>query len=65
MGASDERGEEVKERPVFPCDLIGSMYELLGIDPDGKLPNPEGLDVRVTPAAVEGVPAGGRLKEIT
>jgi uncharacterized protein (DUF1501 family) len=64
VGSSDERGEKVKERPVRPVDLIGSMYELLGIDPDGKLPHPDGLDVRVTPAASEGVQAGGRLKEI-
>jgi hypothetical protein len=64
VGASDERGEEVKERPVYPCDLIGSIYELLGIDPDGKLPNPEGLDIHVTPTAADGVPMGGRLKEI-
>jgi hypothetical protein len=64
VGASDAKGEKVKERPVYPCDLIGSMYELLGIDPDGKLPNPQGLDVRVTPTADEGVKIGGRLKEI-
>ena len=36
VGASDAKGEEVKDRPVYPCDLIGSMYELLGIDPDGQ-----------------------------
>jgi hypothetical protein len=64
VGASDSRGEEVKERPVYPCDLIAGMYELLGIAPDAKLPHPQGLDVRVTPAAAEGVPTGGRLKEI-
>ena len=64
IGASDSRGEEVKDRPVYPCDLIGSIYELLGIDPDGKLPHPEGLDARVTPTAAEGVTSGGRLKEI-
>ncbi len=64
VGASDAKGEKVKERPVYPCDLIGSMYELLGIDPDGKLPNAQGLDVRVTPTADEGVKIGGRLKEI-
>ena len=40
VGASDAKGEQVKERPVYPCDLIGSMYELLGIDPDAKLPHP-------------------------
>ena len=61
VGASDAKGMEVAERPVYPPDLIGSMYELLGIDPDGPLPNPRGLDVKVMPAAKEGE---GRLKEI-
>jgi hypothetical protein len=64
VGASDARGEEVKDRPVYPADVIGSMYELLGLDVDAKLPNPEGLDVRVMPAAAEGGRADGRLKEI-
>jgi len=64
VGASDEKGETVKERPVYPVDLIASMYELLGIDPDGKLPHPQGLTVRVTLSAAEGVETGGRLKEI-
>jgi hypothetical protein len=64
VGSSDAKGEEVKDRPVYPCDLISSIDELLGIDPDGKLPNPQGLDVRVTPTAADGVTMGGRLKEI-
>jgi hypothetical protein len=64
VGASDEKGEEVKDRPVYPCDLIASMYELLGIDGNAKLPHPQGLDVRVTPTVAEGVKTGGRLKEI-
>jgi hypothetical protein len=64
VGASDAKGEEVKERPVYPVDLIASMYELLGIDPDGTLPHPQGLTVRVTPSAADGVETGGRLKEI-
>jgi len=64
VGASDARGEEVKERPVYPVDLIASMYELLGIDPDGKLPHPLGLEARVTPTAADGVTLGGHLKEI-
>jgi hypothetical protein len=64
VGASDARGEEVKERPVYPCDLIASMYELLGIDPDAKLPHPLGQEARVTPSAKDGVTMGGRLKEI-
>jgi hypothetical protein len=64
VGASDETGEQVKDRPVYPCDLIASMYELLGIDGNAKLPHPQGLDVRVTPTAPENVKSGGRLKEI-
>jgi uncharacterized protein (DUF1501 family) len=64
VGASDARGEEVKDRPVYPCDVLGSIYALLGIDPDGKLPNPQGLDAHVTPTAADGVKMGGRLKEI-
>ena len=64
VGASDARGEELKERPVYPADLIASMYELLGIDPAAKLPHPQGLDVRTVPGAVEGLSTGGRLTEI-
>jgi hypothetical protein len=64
VGASDEKGAEVVERPVYPQDLIGSMYELLGIDPDGPLPNPRGLDVRVMPSEESGAESGGRLREI-
>ncbi len=64
VGASDAKGEEVKERPVYPCDLIASLYEQLGIDTNAKLPNPQGLDVRVSPTAAEGVTSAGRLREI-
>lgn len=64
VGASDAKGEEVKERPVYPVDLIATMYELLGIDSQAKLPHPQGLDVRVVPTQSEGVETAGRLKEI-
>jgi hypothetical protein len=64
VGASDARGEEVKDRPVYPVDLIASIYTLLGIDPDAKLPNPEGLPTRVLPGPDEGIKTAGRLKEI-
>jgi hypothetical protein len=64
VGASDAKGEAVKERPVYPCDLIASAYELLGIDTTAKLPHPQGLPVQVAPAAGEGVQTGGRLREI-
>jgi hypothetical protein len=64
VGASDARGEEVRERPVSPSDVIASLYELLGLDPDAKLPHPQGLDVRATPSAADGMTSGGRLREI-
>jgi len=63
VGASDAKGEKVMDRPVYPQDLIGSIFELLGIDPDAKLPNPRGLDLQVMPAS-DNAPGRGRLKEI-
>ena len=47
VGSSDEKGEKVKERPVYPADLLGSMYLLAGIDAAAKLPHPWGLDAHV------------------
>ncbi|QQE11279.1 DUF1501 domain-containing protein [Planctomycetota bacterium] len=61
VGASDDKALTVADRPVYPEDLIGSMYELLGIDPDGVLPNPKGLDLKVMPENIDGM---GRLREI-
>jgi hypothetical protein len=64
LGASDARGEEVRDRPVYPVDVISAIYELLGIDPAATLPHPAGQRVRVTGTAGDGVKSGGRLSEI-
>jgi uncharacterized protein (DUF1501 family) len=64
VGSTDAKGEHVKDRPVYPGDLIGSMYELLGIDPNAKLPHPQGTPVRLIATAEEGLKLAGRLKEI-
>jgi hypothetical protein len=64
VGSSDARGEDVKDRPVYPCDLIASMYELLGIDLQATLPHPQGLKIGVLPGPGDGVKMGGELKEI-
>jgi uncharacterized protein (DUF1501 family) len=48
LGASDKRGEDVADRPVHPRELHRAVFKQLGIDPDGPMPNPRGLDVRVT-----------------
>ena len=64
VGASDARGEEVKDHPVSPANVIGSIFSQLGLDLDAKLPNPDGLDLRIAPAAPGGAPETGPLKEI-
>ncbi|MCX7825092.1 MAG: DUF1501 domain-containing protein [Verrucomicrobiae bacterium] len=64
VGSSTERGEEVKERPVYPVDLIGSIYELLGIDTTAKLPHPQGREVTVLAEGAAAGTTGGRLTEI-
>lgn len=64
VGASDEKGLTVTERPVYPCDLIGSIYEQLGIDRSARLPHPQNLDMRVSPTSDEKVKSGGLLREI-
>jgi uncharacterized protein (DUF1501 family) len=57
VGASDARGEDVRDRPVSPGDLIASVYTQLGIDPKAQLPHPAGTSA---PA----MPGDGLLKEI-
>ena len=64
VGASDATGEEIRDRPVYPGDLIASFYELLGIAADARLPHPEGRLIRAVPSAEEGLKLGGRLDEI-
>jgi hypothetical protein len=64
VGSSDAKGEEVKDRPVYPIDLLGSIYELAGIDADAKLPHPLGFDARVLASSESGAKTAGRLKEI-
>lgn len=64
VGASDAKAEEVKERPVYPVDLLGSIYKLGGIDASARLPHPMGLEAHVLPTASEGVKSAGLLTEI-
>jgi hypothetical protein len=64
VGASDERGEEVAERPIYPVDVIGSIYRQLGIDAHAPLPHPQGRKVTVIPSDTEGIRRGGLLTEI-
>ncbi|MCP4454083.1 MAG: DUF1501 domain-containing protein [Planctomycetes bacterium] len=61
VGASDDKGMTVAERAVTPANLLGTFYQLLGIDPEASLPNKRGLDVKVMSGSNEGE---GRLHEI-
>ncbi len=63
VGATDAKGWEVADRPVYPCDLLGSIYERMGIDPEDMLPNAND-PVSIVPAKTDGYPSGGRLKEL-
>ncbi len=64
VGSTDEKGENVKERPVYPSDLLGTFYLLAGIDPAAKLPHPLGLEARVLDTENEGMKSAGMLEEL-
>lgn len=65
VGASDPKGETIKDRWVYPWDLTASMYKLLGIDYMAKLPHPQDCGVAyLSPLATGSVPTGGLLTEI-
>ncbi len=64
VGSSNATAEEVKDRPVYPADVIGSIYQQLGIPAESKLPHPLGTLTYVVPGKEEKVPMGGLLKEI-
>ncbi|MGC8668173.1 MAG: DUF1501 domain-containing protein [Chthonomonadales bacterium] len=64
VGETDARGERVVRRPIYPWDLSASIYWLLGIDPHGRLPHPQGCVAYVTPPDSAGAAGGGMLKEI-
>jgi hypothetical protein len=67
VGKTDERGETVVERSIYPWDLLGSMYALLDIDAGAKLTTPQGETLCVSPLAANEIPpkeTGGLLTEI-
>ena len=58
IGASDELGEFVKERPVTPSDMAATIYTLLGIEPGLELRTADGRPIRIAPngaAPIEGL----------
>jgi hypothetical protein len=63
VGKSTERGEEPAERPVYPVDLLGSIYTIAGIDMYAKLPHPMGLEAQILPKG-DKIKSAGLLEEI-
>ncbi len=64
VGKTDKTGENVAERPVRPCDLIGTVYLLMGIDPYGTLPHVSEGDLPILPSLIKNKQSGGLLYEI-
>lgn len=64
LGKSDKTGEKVAERPVRPCDLIGTVYLLMGIDPYGTLPHVSEGNLPILPSLLEKGKSKGLLYEI-
>ena len=49
---------------MYPVDLIGSIYELLGIDGRAALPHPLGEHATAMPGPEDKVESAGLLREI-
>lgn len=64
VGKTDKTGEKVAERPVAPCDLIGTIYLLMGIDPYGTLPHVSEGDLPILPSLLDEKKSYGLLYEI-
>lgn len=60
IGVSDAVAGNVVSRPVAPQDLLGSILERCGIDPDSKFPEFTGVDEPLLPKESQ----AGRLREI-
>ncbi len=64
LGKTDDKGEKVLERPAYPCDIIGSIYNNLGIDTASTLITPQGDKVSILASESEGAKRAGILSEI-
>jgi len=52
VGESNETAELVAKRPVTPVDLLGSIYERCGVNPDQPFPdNPINMKAPILPDA--------------
>ena len=64
LGKTDKTGEEIIERKVYPADLIGTIYLLMGIDPNGTLPHISEGALPILPSLGKQGQSNGLLYEI-
>jgi len=64
IGETDKTGENITERKVYPCDLIGTIYFLMGIDPNGTLPHKLEGKLPVLPSLGKEGQSNGLLYEL-
>jgi len=64
LGKTDKTGEEIIERKVYPADLIGTIYQLMGIDPKGTLPHISEGALPILPSLGKQGQSNGLLYEI-
>jgi hypothetical protein len=64
IGKTDKTGEEIVERKVYPADLIGTIYLLMGIDPKGTLPHLSAGAIPVLPSLGKEGQSNGLLYEL-
>lgn len=64
LGKTNKTGEEILERKVYPADLIGTIYQLMGIDPNGTLPHISEGALPILPSLGKQGQSNGLLYEI-
>lgn len=64
IGATDKTGENIIDRKVFPADLIGTVYLLMGIDPKGTLPHATEGTLPLLPSLGKKGQSNGLLTEL-
>lgn len=64
VGETDDKGEQVVSRRIYPADLWASVFTLIGIDPEGTLPHPVLGEIPMLPSYGKEGQSNGMLKEI-
>ena len=49
IGSTTPDGGDPKDRPVWPSDLLATVYRVLGIDPHAEVPDALDRPIKVLP----------------